>query len=150
MVLLDSNIFIIDRFFPRDTLYPKNRAFIERLSDLEAAISSFTLLEICGVAGFRLSSVELESWVYRFAAVYPVLILDLFGLKGQHAEEWWSDFVKDVADRIARKMSLGDATLLREAEHYGVEAVVTWNTKDFVRRTRIPVMTPTRFMQRIR
>jgi len=147
MVLLDSNIFIIDRFFPQDALYPRNRSFIDQLTSVEAAVSSFTLLEICGVAGFRLSIRELESWLFRFTNVYPVLILDVFGLKGQDAEEWWSNFVSDVAERVSRKMSLGDAALLREAENYGTEAIITWNTKDFSRRTRIPVMTPTAFMR---
>lgn len=148
MVLLDSNVFIIDRFFPQDALYPKNRAFVEQLSSTDAAVSSFTLLEICGVAGFRLSTKELESWLFRFTNVYPVLVLDAFGLKGQDAEEWWSNFVGEVAGGITRKMTLGDAVLLREGENYGPEAIITWNTKDFSRRTQVPVMTPSAFMQR--
>jgi hypothetical protein len=148
LVLLDSNIFILDRFFPRDALYPKNRAFVEQLGAIEAAVSSFTLLEICGVAGFRLSAHELESWLFRFTSLYPFLILDVVGLKGKDAEEWWSSFVGEVAEMIARKMTLGDAVLLREAENYGPEAIITWNTKDYVRRTRLPVLTPTAFLQR--
>lgn len=52
MVLLDSNIFIVDRFFPRDSLYPQNKAFIEKLAFIDASISSVTLLEICGVRRF--------------------------------------------------------------------------------------------------
>lgn len=45
MILLDSNIFIIDRFFRQDDLYPQNRAFVEQLAELTAAISVFTLIE---------------------------------------------------------------------------------------------------------
>ncbi|HWP56469.1 MAG TPA: hypothetical protein VNL14_01130 [Candidatus Acidoferrales bacterium] len=148
MVLVDSNIFIIDRFFPRDALYPKNRAFVDRLDSIEAAMSSFTLLEICGAAAFRLAAHELESWLFRFTSLYPVLILDVFGLKGKDAEDWWSGFVTEIAEKIARKMTFGDAVLLREAENYGPEAIVTWNTKDFSGRTRIPVLTPTAFLRR--
>ena len=110
-------------------------------------MSSFTLLEICGVAGFRLSVGELESWLFRFTNLYPVLVLDAFGLKGKDAEEWWSDFVSEVAEKISRKMTLGDAVLLREAEHYGPDAIVTWNTKDFSRRTSLSVLTPAAFMR---
>jgi hypothetical protein len=109
-------------------------------------VSAFTLLEICGVAGFRLSVRELESWLFRFANLYPVL--DAFGLKGMDAEEWWSIFVIEVAETISRKMTLGDAVLLREAENYGPQAIITWNTKDFSGRTRLPVLTPTAFMRR--
>ena len=39
MVLLDSNIFILDRFFPRDSLYPQNKAFIEKFASIDASIS---------------------------------------------------------------------------------------------------------------
>ena len=79
---------------------------------------------------------------------YPVLVLDAFGLKGKDADEWWSIFVIEVAETISRKMTLGDAVLLREAENYGPQAIITWNTKDFSGRTRLPVLTPTAFMRR--
>jgi hypothetical protein len=45
-------------------------------------------------------------------------------------------------------MTFGDATLLREAERYDVETIVTWNTKDFIRRTPLTVLTPTAYLQR--
>jgi len=75
MVLLDSNIFILDRFFPRDSLYTQNKTFIEKLDSIDAAVSSFTLLEICGAASFRLSAEELAAWLFGFGVVYPVYVL---------------------------------------------------------------------------
>lgn len=147
MVLLDSNIFILDRFFPRDALYPQNRAFVEQLASTDVAISAFTLLEVCGVASFRLPSPELESWLFRFTRLYPVKILDAFGLAGKEAEVWWNTFVDDVAENVSRKMTFGDALILREAENYGAEAIITWNTRDFSHRTRLSVLTPTAFLR---
>jgi hypothetical protein len=44
-------------------------------------------------------------------------------------------------------MTFGDAVLLREAENYRAEAIVTWNTKDFTRRTQLPIFTPTGFLR---
>jgi predicted nucleic acid-binding protein len=149
MVLLDSNIFIVDRFFPRDALYPQNKAFVERLDTLEAAVSSLTLLEICGAASFRLSAEELAAWLFGFTAQYPVSILDAYGLKGRSGEHWWSEFVEDIAANIAKKMTFGDALILRETEKYDAEALVTWNTKDFLRRTQVAVLTPTAFLRRL-
>jgi len=147
MVSLDSNIFIIDRFFPNDALYPRNRTFVERLDEIEAAISIFTLLEICGVASFNLSSKELMYWLYEFAEVYPVLILDPFGLNAAPAAEWVRGFLSEVVERISKKMTLGDALILREAERYGVEALITWNTKDFLHRTSLPILTPDAYLR---
>src|SRR5262245_11248584 len=147
MVLLDSTIFILDRFFPRDTLYPQNTAFVDKLASIDASISSFTLLEICGVASFRLSAAELSSWLFGFGAIYPVSIIDLYGLRTNDVEAWWSIFVAEVAARIAKEMVLVDAVLLREGENYHVDAIITWNTKDFLRRTRIDVLTPSAFLR---
>lgn len=147
MVLLDSNIFILDRFFPRDSLYPQNKAFIEKFASIDASISSFTLLEICGVASFRLSTDELSSWLFGFGTIYSVSVIDVHGLRTNDGEAWWSTFVAEVAANIAKKMTFGDAILLREAEKYGADAIVTWNTKDFVRRTRVSVLTPTGFLR---
>lgn len=76
-----------------------------------------------------------------------MLVLDMFGLKGKDAEEWWSHFAGELAETIARRMALGDAVLLREAENYGTQAIITWNNKDFHRRTRLRVLTPTAFLQ---
>ena len=147
MVLLDSNIFILDRFFPRDSLYPQNKAFVEKLASIDAAISSFTLLEICGAASFRLSADELSAWFFGFGAIYPVSVIDVHGLRTNDGEAWWSTFVSEVAANIAKKMTFGDAVLLREAESYEAEAIVTWNTKDFSRRTRLSVFAPSAFLR---
>jgi predicted nucleic acid-binding protein len=147
LVLVDSNVFIVDRFYPRDALYLHNKAFVEKLALVDAAVSSFTLLEICGAASFRLSADELEAWLFGFGAIYPVHVLDVHGLTGNDCEAWWSTFVEEVAANITKKMTFGDAVLLREAESYDVGAIVTWNTKDFARRTRLAVLSPTGYLR---
>ena len=59
MVLLDSNLFVIDRFFPHDVHYQPNRTLLQSLSTLEADLSIFTLLELCGIASFNLTPTSL-------------------------------------------------------------------------------------------
>ena len=147
MVLLDSNIFIVDRFFPRDSLYSQNKTFVEKLDSIDAAISSFTLLEVCGAASFRLSVDELSAWLFTFGAMYPVYVLDVHGVRTNDCEAWWSTFMEEAAANIAKQMTFGDAVLLREAENYDAEAIITWNTKDFIRRTRLTVLSPTAFLR---
>ena len=43
-------------------------------------------------------------------------------------------------------MTFGDALLLREAEAYQADAIITWNIKDFQRRTRLLVLTPAAYL----
>ena len=90
----------------------------------------------------RLSAGELDDWLFRFDTVYPVHVINVHGLSQKDAENVVAYFVREVTVAIAKKTSFGDALLLREAENYNAEAIVTWNTKDFSRRTRLSVLTP--------
>ncbi len=51
-----------------------------------AAISSFTLLDVCGAASFRLSVDELSAWLFTFGAMYPVYVLDVHGVRTNDCE----------------------------------------------------------------
>lgn len=142
LIFLDSNLFIIDRFFRRDALYSATHAFLVRLPHLPGAVPMMTLFELCGAASFRLSTEETERWLHGFIAVYPVRVLNPFGAGDGPAAAWLGSFTDDVIRYIARRMTLGDAILAREADRYAVEALVTWNIKDFAGKTAVPVLTP--------
>ena len=79
--------------------------------------------------------------------MYPVYILDVHGVRITDCEAWWSTFIEEAAANIAKKTTFGDAVLLREAENYDAEAIITWNTKNFGRRTRLTVLSPTAFLR---
>ncbi len=108
-----------------------------------------TLFELCGAASFRLSAGEMERWLHRFVTVYPVRVLDPFGAGDGPASAWLGSYADDLIRYLARRMTLGDAILAREADRHGAEAIVTWNIKDFTGRTAVPVLTPDQFMNRV-
>ena len=80
MILLDTNVFIIDRFFPRDERYESNKAFVARLPEVEAGFSIFSLFELCGISSFNLSAEELKRWMYHLDAVFDVVIIGAAGI----------------------------------------------------------------------
>lgn len=145
MVLLDTNVFIIDRFFPRDDRNTVNRAFLTQLSAIEAAISIFSLFELCGISSFNLSSRELKRWMYHFDEVYTVTILEPQGLGTQLAAVWFQQFSIELFNRFERKMTWGDAVLLHTAEEHDAAAIVSWNKKHFENRSTIRVFTPAEY-----
>jgi hypothetical protein len=149
LVFLDSNLFIIDRFFRGDAAYPVTRTFLAHLPEISGAVPLMTLLEICGAASFRLSAAETERWLHRFVSVYPVTVLNPFGAGDGSATAWLGSYSDDLGRYLARKMTLGDATLAREADRYGAEAIVTWNIKDFTGRSAVSALTPEQYMKRI-
>ncbi len=142
LVFLDSNLFLIDRFFRRDVLYPPTRAFLSRLNEIPAVLSVLTLLELCGASSFRLGPLETGRWLHQFAAIYPVEILSPFGMGDERAVAWVGAWTDELGTYLARRMTLGDALLAREADRYAADAIVTWNLKDFERKTTSPVFTP--------
>ena len=148
MVLLDTNIFVIDRFFKRDERYEVNQKFIQNLADIEASFSIFSLIELCGIASFNLSGSELEKWLLRFERVYRIRILPPKTETLSFFEDWFAGFLDGLFKRIRRKMSYGDAVLLKEAEDYQVASIITWNKKHFESKTQIEVLTPAELLSR--
>lgn len=146
MVLLDTNVFIIDRFFPRDERYKDNKAFINRLPQIEAGFYIFSLFELCGIASFNLSTDELMRWIYHFDQVYAVQILEPVGLYTELAIDWFEHFSNEIFKLYRKKMTWGDAVLLQGAEEHGAETIITWNTKHFINRTMINVLTPSEYL----
>jgi len=44
MVLLDTNVFVIDRFFPRDERYEVNKRFIAQLTEIASGLTSIVII----------------------------------------------------------------------------------------------------------
>ena len=147
MVLLDTNIFVIDRFFRRDKRYQVNHQLIAKLPKLEAGFSIFSLFELCGIASFNLSPDELRRWSYHFDQIYKVEILEPQGLYTMLAIDWFDQFSGRLFEFFGRKMTWGDAVLLKTAEDYEVVAIITWNEKHFEGKTSIDLLTPEQYLQ---
>jgi len=147
MVFLDSNIFIIDRFFTRDKNYPVNKQLLEQLKKMRinTALPYYTLLEICGITSFNLSGEEQGRWLYSFQEVYPVDILDPYN-SGQAGQSNIADYLLSLTPYILKKMTVGDANFLREAELYNSKEIVTWNKKHFLGRTDIQILSPDEYL----
>jgi len=146
MVLLDTNVFVIDRFFPRDDRYEVNKQFVARLPKMEAGFCIFSLFELCGISSFNLSPEELKRWSYHFDEVYGVEIVEPQRLYTVLAAEWFVRFSNQMFELLGRKMTWGDAVLLKTAEDYEVEAIITWNKKHFEGRTTIRTLTPEEYL----
>lgn len=147
MILVDTNVFIIDRFFKRDEYYRINRDFVNSLKDYEAYFSIFSLFELCGLASFNLSEEELDNWIYGFDKVYSVQILEPKYKDIDKSGAWFKDFSEGLFEKIKKNMRVGDAILLKEAEEHGADKIITWNKKDFKSRTEIEILNPKNFLE---
>ena len=104
------------------------------------------MFELCGLASFNLSPVELRRWSYDFRKIYGVRVLEPLGLSKTSATEWFAHFSRSMFSLFERKISWGDAVLLQTAEDYDAETILTWNKKHFEGRTAIKILTPAEYL----
>ena len=146
MILLDTNVFVIDRFFPRDARLEQNRRLVTIFPRLSVGFSIFSLLELCEISSFNLSTQELRRWMYTFEETYSVEILHPQTAKEDSAEFWLASFITSLFERIEKRVTLGDAFVLQTAEEFQVETPIAWNPREFTDRTTLPVLTPVEFL----
>ena len=146
MILLDTNVSVIDRFFPRDVRYEQNRRLVVTFPRLSVGFSIFSLLELCGIPSFNISTRDLRRWTHSFEETCPQEILRPQAAKEESAEYWLSTFLTSLLERIEKRVTLGHAFVLQTAEEFQVETLVTWNPKHFADRTNLPVLTPVGFL----
>lgn len=145
MILVDSNIFLIDRFFKRDPRFNENKSFLDKLGQLDVYFSIFSLLELCGIASFNLSQYELNLWFFDFSIVYNVRILEPSFKRNIFGQEFFDDFLTRLFDEIEKKATLLDALILKEINTYNIGTLVTWNKKHFEHHGNFEVLTPEEF-----
>jgi len=85
-------------------------------------------------------------WKYNFDQVYAVQILEPRGLYTELAIDWFERFSNEIFKLYRKKMTWGDAVLLQGAEEHEVETIITWNTKHFINRTTIDILTPSEYL----
>mgnify|MGYP001028238396 CR=1 FL=1 len=143
MTFIDTDIFVIDKLFPKDDRYEINKAFLNEAEEKYTSI--FNLFELLGIASFNLNEVELMKLFKGFEEVY--------GLRIQYPSTAFisvNEFVEALFDKtfqkIKLKMGFQDALILVVAEEHSCTRFVTWNTKHFNDRTYLSVQTPKEFL----
>ena len=146
LVLVDTNVFVIDLRYKRDVYYKTNRAF---LADIAKKRTGFTtivnLLELCGILSFNLNEKQLtELWFY-FQDRYQVTVLPVPILE--------TDFpaigIKEIFNLLKTKTSLGDALMVSVAKRHlaFISKMVTWDNVHFENIFPGTVLTPEEFLQ---
>jgi len=145
LILIDTNIFVIDLRYKRDTNFKLNQSF---LSSVAKSGSGFTtivnLLELCGILSFNLNKDQLlDLWTY-FQDRYKISVLP--------EPELESDFpgirINRLFGILCKKTSFGDALMIAVAEKYlpFVSTMVTWDNEHFKGKFVGKVLTPNEFL----
>jgi len=148
VVVLDSNIFVIDLRYPRDRHYRDNRAFLAGLRGLApAAMTLANLLEVCGILSFNLSPQQVWELYSYLPERYHVTVLPAATLPATLP----AVLVEQLLTLLVKKLSFGDALVLSMIETWVPQAscFVSWDARHFRGKTRIPVKTPKEFLDQV-
>jgi predicted nucleic acid-binding protein len=146
LVLVDTNIFVIDLRYKKDTNYETNRAFLDHIGEKRNGFTTIVnLLELCGILSFNLNEKQLiELWFY-FQDRYGVVVLPVPSFETTFPVIE----IKEIFDLMKNRTSLGDALMISVAKKHlpFVTTMVSWDDLHFKNISPGTVLTPEEFME---
>ena len=141
LVLIDTNVFVIDLRYHRDPNYTQNRRFLHGIELSDRGFTTLVnLLELCGILSFILNRNQLNDLWVHFSRKYGVSVLPTPDLRAQSpvVEQ------KRLFELIVSRTSFGDALMVATAERYlpFVPTLVTWDKEHLQDIFEGTVLTP--------
>jgi predicted nucleic-acid-binding protein len=145
LILIDTNIFVIDLRYKRDTNFKVNQAFLSSVAQNGNGFTTIVnLLELCGILSFNLSRDQLlDLWTYYYDR-YKITVLPEPDLQ--------TDFpgieISRLFDILCKKSSFGETLIMAVAEKYlsFVSTMVTWDNEHFKDKYAGKILTPGEYL----
>lgn len=146
LILIDTNIFVIDLRYKRDTNFRVNQEFLSATAQSGNGFTTIVnLLELCGILSFNLNQGQLlDLWTY-FQDRYKITVLPEPNMQsGFPGIE-----INRLFEILCKKTSFGDALVMAVAEKHlpFIETMVTWDSEHFKDRYSGNVLTPDEYMR---
>lgn len=149
MVVIDTDVFLLEFAFHRDPRYEVNARFLTVVRSRAPAITIYNLMEILGQLSFNLSPARLAQWHLWLQAAYGLTVLwpepdemDALAFFRQEIQEAPLVRMQD------KRMAFLDALILNLAERVSEAATfVTWNARHFRDKSSLTVLTPAEYLE---
>lgn len=145
LIVVDTNVFVIDLRYPRDRHFSVNRRFLHGLAQTGKGVTTiFNVLEVCGILSFNFHTQQLRELFHHFSQRYQVQVLPFTTLDRPLPILSGSD----VFGYLEQKISFGDALLMATIMNHlpGATQFVSWDAPHFRGKIRVPVLTPGEFL----
>jgi len=151
MVILDTDIFILEFRFQRDHRYFTNRQFLSAIKATGGGIPSYSVMEFLGKMRFNVNPDRLVNWRSWLQDAYNLTII-------------WPEVGAADADSFIRSLLFNrpfermcrtpvafvDSLILDLAEQVEeAQVFITWNAKHFMGKTSLTVKTPQEYLASI-
>lgn len=147
MILLDTDVLLVDLRYPNDGNYTLNRRALDRIraQNIRTGITAQTLLETVGILSFNLSAERLARLPYHLRLQYH---LDVFPDPNTYPDYAYTT-VDELLDQMGRRMAMGDAVQAVQIRRFApsdTELLMSWNAKHFAGKLSIPTYTPEQWL----
>ena len=145
MILIDSNVFVIDLRYPRDLHAETNRRFLDVVRGRgDGATTLFNLLEVAGILSYNLNPRQLRELITHFPKHYGIRVLPELRLNAALP----SVPLPDLLAIIEQKTSFGDALILHALQAHALHdgLFVSWDARHFEGKAPQRVLTPEGFL----
>ncbi len=148
MVVLDTDIFILEFRFQRDHRYSINKQFLSTIKATGGAITIYSVMEFLGKMSFNVNPDRLMNWrswlqdAYNLAIIWPE-VGDI------HADSFICSFLFNRPfERMCRSpIAFVDSLILDLVEQVEeAQVFITWNAKHFMGKTFLTVKTPQEYL----
>ncbi|MGQ9552951.1 MAG: hypothetical protein ACUVWR_02440 [Anaerolineae bacterium] len=149
VVVIDSDVFLLEFAFQRDARYEVNGRFLQAVRSASPAITIYNLMEILGQLSFNLAPERLARWPLWLQAAYDLTVL-WPNVGALDAADFFREEVyeRPLTHMQAQRLAFIDSLILGLAERAPeVEAFITWNAKHFRGKTPLTVLTPAEYWQ---
>jgi hypothetical protein len=151
VVLIDTDVLLIQFRYLRDFRFQENSVFLSQVQGKGPCITIYNLMEFLGQMSFNMSSGRLSLWDKWLRGPLGLFVM------WPEGEEQGADtfFFDEVYGRPFSKMlesgngmAFNDALIIGLGERTsGIDAFVTWNVRHFRAKTILNVLTPQEYVQ---
>jgi hypothetical protein len=142
MILLDTDVFLLDKRHTTDHRFAVNRRALDRLRQdaHEVGVTTQVLLEVVGSLSYQTSAADVPMLPDALRVQYGLRVLPDPAVTPEYA----CCSFDDLLTQMTAKMSLGDAVLAVQIRLFApaATALLTWNAKHFRGKVVVPVLTP--------
>jgi hypothetical protein len=130
MIMIDSDVFIMDNFYSSDPRYEQNSLFLHRIQGTKNFTTIFNLLEVCSLIAPHCSEKELLGFFENFDRTYNVEII--YPSTYDLSTEYFMDhFFGDVLQTTQFTGNIMDSLIFTLVKQRALRVVVSWNAKHY-------------------
>ncbi len=130
MIMIDSDVFIMDNFYTGDSRYEQNSLFLHRVQNTKNCTTIFNLLEVCSLIGPHCSEKELLGFFENFDRTYNLEII--YPSSYDLSTEYFMDhFFGEILHMTQITGNMVDSLIFNLIRQYPIRVVVSWNAKHY-------------------